>query len=265
MVWIGYYQTESTSLNFLILFSLYAVWAFIYGVVTAQSMKEGFKEKAIAAFKMTFHIFAVQFVSLLSLSVFLLVVLARAKNISELELLLVVCCYAIVNFICILPMFSKTKFDEINQSEKKLNSDEIIQKSQQYPTYLIIVMLIFLSLTPNISPYVGELPLRLLNIGGGIEVQVKDTRRYCDAWPEFIIHKKDDDSCVTKTGKLLIQLGDRAYFTFYKEKVGHLVISLDIGKASISKRVPENSFYLSRVDVSDKNLPSSNVEESTKE
>lgn len=242
LILAGYYELDSRRI-YGALFLGYVIWAFLYSWVLVQRTVAPRTEKLKRAFLMTCHVFMVQCVSIVSLSIFLVIVLTRMKGATEFELVLLIVSYGLLNFMCILPIFSKIKFDELHRSSEKLNSDQLILKSQKQPAYAILVVLLLFSLTPNISPFVGELPLKLLSIGGGMEYQVRDTAERCLAWPEFIVLDRDANACVSKTGKLIIQLGDRAFFLFQKEEEGEQIVGMNTKDVITIKALSEKSLF----------------------
>ncbi|WP_353302976.1 hypothetical protein [Sessilibacter corallicola] len=245
VVWIGFYQVKFSLLALTILFVAYLLWALIFGIVVTYTSGLPKKDRVKLTLSMTTQIFLIQLLSFLSFSILLLFINERAKNISEIEIILYVIFYSVINFICTYPISLKDKPNEFEDLDEKLTSNVVVQKSQQYPTFTVIFSLFAISLTPNVSPYVGELPLRLLNVGGGQEIAIISSRQECNTWPEIIIRNNDKnkETCITKTAKLLVQLGNRAYLIFNDEKIKGFVISLDIGKASIIKKIPQNSYY----------------------
>src|SRR5690606_17166579 len=94
--------------------------------------------------------------------------------------------------------------------------------------------------------YVAEIPLRKLNIGGGIDFVAVDAQRQCRSWPNFIIEIETEDTCTSREGKMILQLGSMAYAIFRDEFNKPQVVSLNIEKSSIIKDLPDDSIYLRR-------------------
>ena len=56
-----------------------------------------------------------------------------------------------------------------DETEEKLEAKTLTRRLFKSPNSILFVALLATTLLPNIAPYVGEVPLRLLNIGGGVE------------------------------------------------------------------------------------------------
>jgi len=235
---------ESVEFKIYILLFLYLIWSFLYSAFISRNAYDTIKEKALFSLKMMLHIFLSQIVSIVSLCFFVLILVPRVGNLDDLTFFGVLCVYLIVNIFCLIPVFSSSKFNEIiNDENKTVSSDVLIRNTQVTPVWVVVVTLVVISCLPPFSPYVGELPLRILNIGGGVEFIAVDGKRQCNSWPDFIVSHKDESTCTTKKGKLLIQLGDRAYAIF-KDVNSEKIVSLNLSKSSIVSDIPEDSIYL---------------------
>ncbi|WP_181318807.1 hypothetical protein, partial [Photobacterium kishitanii] len=152
--------------------------------------------------------------------------------------------YLFITYLLMLPFFSKRKLIKLTTTENhKLTPDLIIKHTQNSPAWAIILLMVIASFLSPVSSYVGEIPLKLMNIGGGKNFVATDEIKQCNSWPSFIISKKDKNSCITKEGKLIIQLGSRAYALF-KDGQQDKVVSLDLSKSSIVTNVPKNHIRL---------------------
>ncbi|SUB66277.1 Uncharacterised protein [Photobacterium damselae] len=176
--------------------------------------------------------------------IFLLIIIPRAGDINDLKLSYILFFYIFITVIFIIPIFSKNKLKQLNNSDNdNLDPDFIAKNIQTSPVLAIIFFMILFSLLPQTSSYVAEIPLRLMNIGGGIKFIATDEIKKCDTWPSFIISKRDKSSCITKTGTLILQLGDKTYALF-KDGKDDKVVSLNLSKSSIVTDIPKNSIRL---------------------
>jgi hypothetical protein len=237
------YDMSSTPIKTLLILIGYIAWAFIYSIViTRKEVSKGI-EKFKLQLKITTYVSLMQLLSIISFVVFLSIVLPRAKNIETIDLILITLGYVIVNSACTLPSFSKAKFAEINTSNKNITAERIVMQTHTKPTYMIIIALIFCSFIPGVPYYVGEIPLKFLNIGGGIDFAMKDSISRCINWPDSIIDKKTKDYCTSRNGKLILRLGDRGYAVFDGVHKDTLV-SIKIAEATIVTKIPKDSHYL---------------------
>jgi len=236
------YGSDTTTKQ-LVLWFLYAIWAFICSFAWAIDSQLPKNERISFILKMSFHIFTVQVVSVVSVIILISIVLSKTPKISDMEFYIIIVVYLLINLACILPSFSTRKFKKIHNDDNKLSADDLINKSQLTPTYFVIAILIFVSLLPPFAFHIGEIPLRLMNIGGNLEFIATDARRQCDSWPEIIIDKKDEEKCQSKVGHLIIQLSDRA-FAIFENKLGKpVLVSLNFSKSAIVSTLPEDSQY----------------------
>jgi len=234
---------SDTSTKQLVLWFLYLVWAIICSLAWAIDSNLPKNERVPFILKMTFHTFTIQVVTVFSVMVLITIVLSKTPKISDMEFYIILTVYLLINLACILPSFSDRRFQKIQNDNKKLSADDLINKSQLTATYVVLALLVFVSLLPPFAFHIGEIPLRLMNIGGNIEFKVIDARRQCDSWPEVIIDKKDDEKCQSKVGHLIIQLSDRA-FTIFENKHGKpILVSLNFSKSAIVSTLPDDSQY----------------------
>ncbi len=220
----------------------YISWAFIYSVVITEKEELTGSRRFTLLIKITTYIFLMQLLSIISFAVFLSIVLPRAKNIETIDMILLILGYVVVNAACTLPSFSKQKFDEINISNKSWTAEQIIMQTHTKPTYMIIVALVVCSFIPGVPYYVGEIPLKFLNIGGGIKFAMKDSIERCINWPDSIIDKKTKDYCISREGKLILRLENRGYAVFdgnHKDKL----VSINISESTIVTKIPKDSHY----------------------
>lgn len=224
--------------NQIYLFSGYLAWAFSYGAILTKYSKE----KYTTTFKLTFHFLLTQSLSLISFSVLLAIILPRTSETTPMNIILYIIGFLIVNTMLFFPSFSKEKFNEINNQGIHLSADQLIEKTNIAPPYFMLAIFILLSLFPPFSSFVTELSLRKLNIGGGTDFTITDSYRRCLTWPNFVMKNMQSGTCTSNNGKLILQLGDRAYAIFYNNKKPTLV-SLNLSKASISTELPQKSIY----------------------
>lgn len=237
------YDMSSSPIKSLAVLIGYISWAFIYSmVITRKEASKGI-EKLKLQLKITTYVSLIQLLSIISFAVFLSIVLPRAKNIEPIDMILIILGYVIVNSACTLPSFSKKKFDEINASKKNITAEQLVMQTHTKPTYMIIIALIICSFIPGVPYYVGEIPLKFLNVGGGIDFAMKDSISRCINWPESIIDKKTKDYCISRNGKLILRLEDRGYAVFDGSHKDSLV-SINIAESTIITKIPKDSHYL---------------------
>lgn len=228
---------------FLIFLLGYTFFSFLYSYFISKHAFNHWKEKIRFARRMTLNLILFQAASLLSLGFFVLILVPRVGNIGDYTFLTIVFAYLIVNMFCLMPIFSKDKFFDVTAKSGSLTADKLITHTQATPVPWVVLLLVLLSFLAPFSTYVGELPLKILNIGGGSDFVAVDGKRQCNSWPNFIISNQTENSCTTKTGKLIIQLGDRAYAVF-DEGNKDRIVSLNLSKSAIVNSIPENSLYL---------------------
>lgn len=221
-----------------------ALWSIIVSLFILIKKRKYIKNKQSFFLTFTIHIFIFQNISLLSFALFYLIITPRIDNITDLKLLITLIFYLSFNYLLLLPIFSKKKLLELTKNKThKLTPESIITQTQNSPAWAIIVFMVLASFLPQISSYVGELPLKLMNLGGGSSFVVTDEIKQCNSWPNFIISKKDNNSCRTKEGKLIIQLGSRAYAIFNDGQYDK-VVNLDLSKSSIVTDLPKDYIRL---------------------
>ncbi|WP_147280340.1 hypothetical protein [Photobacterium damselae] len=232
--------TESTYILLIVIF----LWSFFCSCFISRNKIRSKKSRNIFIGLFTLHLFIFQIISFTSLMIFLLIIIPRAGDINDLKLSYILFFYIFITVIFIIPIFSKNKLKQLNNSDNdNLDPDFIAKNIQTSPVLAIIFFMILFSLLPQTSSYVAEIPLRLMNIGGGIKFIATDEIKKCDTWPSFIISKRDKSSCITKTGTLILQLGDKTYALF-KDGKDDKVVSLNLSKSSIVTDIPKNSIRL---------------------
>lgn len=192
---------------------------------------------------MSFHLIAAQAVSITSIIILITIISSKTTKISDPTFFIIIAIYLLINAACILPSFSKKKFQELHGTKNNLNADDLISKSQLTPTYFVIGFLVIISLLPPFAFHIGEIPLKLMNIGGNIEFIATDARRQCDSWPSVIIDKVDEKQCQSKKGRLIIQLSDRAFTIFENKNGDPILVSLNLSKAAVISLLPNDSRY----------------------
>ncbi|WP_394136406.1 hypothetical protein [Aliivibrio fischeri] len=241
---VVYTELMSNYMALLLGVALYLIFPLLYSFAVSKGAFEQLSQRVRFAIKMAIHVFLSQIVSIASLFFFVAILTPRVSSLSNLEFIGVIISFLLVNLFCLIPVFSYRKLDAaLAQVNKSITADSLIKNTQVTPVWLVVAMLLFTSYLPAISPYVGELPLRMLNIGGGIDFIAVDGRRQCDSWPSFIISNKTGSTCTTNNGKLLVQFGDRA-FALFKDRDSEKVVSLNLSKSSIISDIPDGSVYL---------------------
>ncbi|HDU8573908.1 TPA: hypothetical protein RG687_003749 [Vibrio parahaemolyticus] len=241
------YYDDRVSLNGIVYFFCFYFFSYIlYGYFVSSGFFLTRKERLLFSAKLFIHMIVSQAVSIASLIMFIAILAPRMGDLTDWEFSGVISIYLLVNFLCLLPIFSVRAAKNILESgELSITSEELVKKTHLTPVWLVVFLMVLLSYVPNVSAYIGEIPLRLLNIGGGVEFIAIDAKRQCDSWPDFIIAQSDKtNKCVSITGKLLIQLGDRAYAIFPKENT-EVIVSLNLSKSSIVSDIPSKSTYWS--------------------
>lgn len=223
--------------------AVYIVWSFLYGLILGHNAENKLSDKLKTALKVAVHVFCLHVFSIASFAVFFVLIFSRANNVSDGLLITICAAYIIINAFCLLPFFSKDKFDKIHLSGSKLTPEELLKRSHRSPLLFVLPFLFALSLLPPFSAHIGEISLKLINLGRmNSEITIKDIRANCDAWPQFIKQSTEDTHCVSKPGRKIVQFGSRAYFVF-EEDAEPLVISIDVSKATLSQALPEKSIY----------------------
>lgn len=242
-----YFVTDTKNYYFFIaIFLANILWAIVY-IYTLKEMtfEKLFKKQSnkyiyfnVIAKSCAFFI-AIQFVSYLSISMFVVIFFTRIKDIGSTEAIIYILAYVVVNSLVVFATID----DETNDTHETNNS--IIQHNR-FDRMLIITLSFFvLSLHPSVSQFPAEIALRYLNIGGGINFRAKDVKDNCEAWPEFIkdnVNEKDG-SCVSKNGKLIIQIGERYFVEFEADNKSPAVVNLKLSDASIVSDMPKSSYY----------------------
>ena len=222
----------------------YIVWSFLYGLILGHNAENKLSDKVKTAFKIAIHVFCLHVFSIASFAVFFVLIFSRANNVSN-GLLIVICAaYIIINSFCLLPFFSKERFEKIHLSGSKFTPEELLKRSHRSPLLFVLPFLFALSLLPPFSAHIGEMSLKLINLGRmNSDVTIKDVKANCDAWPQFIKQKTEETHCVSMPGRKIVQFGSRAYFVFEKEDAEPLVISIDVSKATLLQALPEKSIF----------------------
>ena len=192
---------------------------------------------------MSFHLFTIQTLSVASIIIIIMIVSSKTQELPDLGLYFIITIYILVNLACTLPNFTIKKFKSINNKKTLLTADDLINRSRLTPTYIVIIFLVFISLLPPFAFHIGELPLKLLNIGGNISFVVYDEIKQCNTWPQEIIDEKNTIQCKSKTGYLILQLSDRAYSIFENNQGEPFLVSLNLNKSTIISNLPNDSRY----------------------
>ena len=253
---VAFHGFKSSTINILLLLTGYLLWAAIYSFGITQKFDKPLKEKLDDALFIIAYVFSTQLASFFSiLIVFLITFSKHRQEATYSDLFLIFLFYVMINFLSSLPVFSKKKFEVINQSKKTLNPSQIIYQSHQRPIFLIMGILFLTSLLPNFSPYIVENSLKLLNIGLKKEIIITDAAPQCGSWPDFIIDKGQSNfkSCISKPGTRIIQLGSRGYFHFPNTENNLKHVSLNIQKSSFTQELPEDSLYINTLNQAIKN------------
>ncbi|WP_274013617.1 hypothetical protein [Vibrio parahaemolyticus] len=246
--WYLYHEDVIGLKDVLVSIFSYSVFFVTYGYFSCVGSYVILKQRINFSLKLYLHMLISQLATIMSLFIFVSLLVRRVGNMSDLEFLGVVIVYLMVNFLCLVPIFSKKFMGKIKEGrDVNLTPDDIVKRIYITPIWSAIALMLVFSYLPMFSHYVGELPLRLLNLGGGIEFVAIGGRRQCDSWPEFVVNEKISNSCTTFKGKLLIQLGDRAYAIF-NDNHRDVVVSLNMSKSSIVTDIPKNSFYWNHKD-----------------
>jgi len=100
-----------------------------------------------------------------------------------------------------------------DETEEKLEAKTLTRRLFKSPNSILFVALLATTLLPNIAPYVGEVPLRLLNIGGGVERLFYLSKKVADDLPAEILEVCDDKAgkCRLKLLQVLLDLGPIIY------------------------------------------------------
>lgn len=210
--------------------------------------------------KMTVHVLVSQFASFMSLFFFIAILVPRVGSLSNWESIVIITFYLLTNLLCLIPIFSRKKSEKILTCiDKKITPDSLIKETQGTIVWFIFATLLLTSYLPPFSPYVGELPLRILNIGGGVDFVAVDEKKQCDSWPEFIIFEKTPNSCTTYKGKLIVQLGDRGFILFHDGET-EKVVSLNLSKSSMISEIPKDSKHSQKYSPAEAETANSNLE-----
>lgn len=239
-----YYEKIVSIINIVCFFCFYFLFYIFYGYFISLGSFSKKMERLVFSIKLFLHLIVSQAISIISLFMFIAVLAPRVGDLADWELAGIVAIYLIINFLCLLPIFSVRAARKILESEDtSITAEEFVSKTHITPVWFVIILMILLSYLPRTSAYIGEIPLRLLNIGGGIEFIATDAKRQCDSWPDFIISKNvNSDKCVSITGKLIIQLGDRAYAIFPRNNTD-VIVSINLSKSAIVSDIPTKSIY----------------------
>lgn len=233
--------TTRNYLVFFVLFIIYTIWGISYGLILWER-ENALKQRYKFLLKIVGHILLIQALSFPSLVIFLSLIFSINEDLSTGQFIIISISYVFVNMICIIPVFSPKKFKNIHHSEKLLGADELLHKSRANPTYVILSVLVIASIVPGVSSFVGKLALRSLNIGGGIKFIAKDASENCYSWPQFLIQKSSEHSCVSKVGQLILKLDDRAYALFERKEGEFKMVSINLSKSVIVIDLPDDLY-----------------------
>ena len=244
LVFVGYADYYLIDFRAAIILLVYLLWLFTYGLYLGGKTEGDVFSRLVVAVKLALHIFILHVFSIASFAVFLTFVLSRAHGITDTEYMLICAAFVIINSFCMLFTFSKDKFDEAHSSEVALSSEEIIRRSQTSPLKFVLVIFFAFSLFPPFSVYIGELSLKLINLGRmDAMVTLKDVRANCDAWPKYFKNSIKEDVCVSKPVRKIVQFGSRAYFLLVSKDDGPIVVSVDVSRSVTAQKLPEDSIY----------------------
>lgn len=220
------------------------IWNLLYSVVLSTHAFTSFKERKRFSLRFSFHMIVAQMLSIASLLVLFAIVLPRME-VTNIKVLVVLGIYAGFNAISVHPAFSPRRFNIVNDSTTGLTSDELLQRSYVSPVYFFIGVCWIATLFPPVSTYVAEIPLRLLNIGGGTQFVISSGKKECRSWPDFIIkgEYEYEEKCISNVGKLILQLGDRVYAVFLNKDDKPILVSLNLEKSSILRPISEDNIF----------------------
>lgn len=228
-------------LTFLIFIVGYPVWGGLYGLgICRKCMPYDQRRKLIM--KVSSYSTSIHILFLPSFIMFFTLVMALNADIGMISFVLMFLAYVSLNTICLIHVFSPKKIENVNGAEEIPKVDDFPHRPRFNFVYMTLGFLVVLSIIPNVSQYVGKVALRALNIGGEIKFVAKDMSDSCRAWPEFVIQKSDENVCISKVGKLILMLGDRAYALFERTEGDFKVVRLNLSRSAIVTDLPD-TFY----------------------
>lgn len=225
-------EQASSTLNLILFLVMYLLWALLFSI---RMVRKEFYPKKSGTWKdvasIAALVFAVEFFSIASSLIFLALILPRGIVSTWPEMLAAIALYLLTNVVCMTPTY---KDDELFGYDK-------FNKAGLNPTLFVFSILTLLTLMPQVSHYVGELPLKYLNIGAGVERTLLIPIAKSKSFPLKMLGEcnKEQGYCVSPRVKLLYGLGRYSYFLYGKRSVR---VNADSYTEVID--IPEDSPYL---------------------
>jgi hypothetical protein len=115
---------------------------------------------------------------------------------------------------------SAISLESADETEEKLDAKKLTGRLFKSRNPILFGSLLAMTLLPQIAPYAGEIPLKLLNIGGGVERLFYLSKKVADDLPAEILEVCDDKvgKCRLKLLQVLLDLGPIIYVRVVGDK-----------------------------------------------
>jgi len=192
------------------------IWAILFGAAKVQVAHSRLgRSKWITALKISVTTFLVLFLGLFSTSLFMLALNSRGLLDTVGRQIYSSLFFLSLNFFAMATSVvpSAISLGSAVETEEKPDAKTFTGRLFKSRNLILFGFLLAMTLLPNIAPYVGEIPLRLLNIGGGVERLFYLSKKVADDLPAEILEVCDDKAgkCRLKLMQVLLDLGPIIY------------------------------------------------------